>query len=60
MATMSLIESACLSLPAATLIKIEGADHSFKAGKQNIEAMLACHRGMDRGCDKKFIGAIKR
>jgi len=40
MATLSLIESVCSSLPQATLVKIEGADHSFKAGKQNIMPVL--------------------
>ena len=41
MATLNLIESVCSSLPQATLVKIEGADHSFKAGKQNIVPTLA-------------------
>lgn len=41
MATMSLIESVCSSLPQASLVKIEGADHAFKAGKQNIVQVLA-------------------
>ncbi len=41
LATLSLIESVCSSLPKATLIKIEGADHAFKAGKQNIVNVLA-------------------
>lgn len=41
MAAMSLIESVCSSLPQATLIKIEGADHAFKAGKRNIVGVLA-------------------
>lgn len=36
LAKWDLIEPVCSSLPLATLIKIEGADHSFKAGKQNI------------------------
>jgi predicted alpha/beta-hydrolase family hydrolase len=36
LATLDLIEKVCRSLPLATLVKIEGADHSFKAGKQNI------------------------
>ncbi|MEP6948336.1 MAG: alpha/beta family hydrolase [Ginsengibacter sp.] len=40
-ATLSLIENVCASLPLATLIKIEGANHAFKAGKQNILPMLA-------------------
>jgi predicted alpha/beta-hydrolase family hydrolase len=40
LATWNLIESVCASLPLATLIKIEGADHSFKAGKKNIIELL--------------------
>lgn len=34
LATWDLIESVCKSLKKATLIKLEGADHSFKAGKK--------------------------
>lgn len=41
LATWSLIESVCLSLPLAVLVKIEGANHAFKAGKQNIVPALA-------------------
>ena len=40
LATWHLIESVCASLPLAELIKIEGADHAFKAGKQNTVQML--------------------
>jgi predicted alpha/beta-hydrolase family hydrolase len=40
LASWSLIESVCSSLRKATLIKIEGADHSFKAGKQNVMPAL--------------------
>ena len=40
LAKWDLIESVCASLPLATLIKIEGADHSFKAGKQNVIQLL--------------------
>jgi uncharacterized protein len=40
LATWSLIESVCSSLKQATLVKIEGADHAFKAGKQNILQLL--------------------
>ncbi len=36
LATLDLIENVCSSLPTATLIKIEGADHGFKAGKRNM------------------------
>ena len=40
LATWDLIESVCASLPLATLVKIEGANHAFKAGKQNIIQLL--------------------
>jgi predicted alpha/beta-hydrolase family hydrolase len=40
-ATWNLIESVCSSLPLAKLVKIEGANHAFKAGKQNIIQLLA-------------------
>lgn len=35
LATWDLIETVCKSLKKATLVKLEGADHSFKAGKKN-------------------------
>jgi hypothetical protein len=41
LATWNLIESVCSSLPLAELVKIEGADHSFKAGKTNTIQILA-------------------
>jgi len=40
LAAWNLIESVCSSLPLATLTKIEGANHAFKAGKQNIMQLL--------------------
>ena len=40
LATWDLIEPLCKSLPLATLVKIEGANHAFKAGKQNIMQIL--------------------
>jgi len=40
LATWKLIESVCSSLKLATLVKIEGANHAFKAGKQNILQLL--------------------
>ena len=40
LATWDLIESVCVSLPLAELVKIEGADHAFKAGKQNTIEIL--------------------
>lgn len=43
LAEWSLIETVCASLPGATLIKLEGADHAFKAGKQNLVPVLAQH-----------------
>jgi uncharacterized protein len=40
LADWELIESVCSSLPQAKLVKIEGADHMFKAGKQHILPLL--------------------
>ena len=40
LARQELIEPVCSSLPNATLILIQGADHSFKAGKQDIISLL--------------------
>jgi len=40
LATWDLIESVCSSLPLAKLVKIEGANHAFKAGKQDIMKRL--------------------
>jgi len=39
-ATLHLLEEVCSSLAAATLIKIEGANHGFKAGKTDTMEML--------------------
>ena len=39
-ATLHLLEEVCSSLAAATLIKIEGANHGFKAGKPDTIEML--------------------
>lgn len=39
-ATWKLIEKVCSSLPLAELVKIEGANHGFKAGKQDIMKLL--------------------
>jgi uncharacterized protein len=41
LASWNLIEPLCASLKQATLIKIEGANHAFKAGKQDILQLLA-------------------
>ena len=41
LAQLSLIEKVTDDLPHAKLLKIEGADHSFKAGKQNMIPLLA-------------------
>lgn len=41
LAEWKLIEKVCHELSRATLIKFEGADHSFKAGKQNLISALA-------------------
>ncbi|GAO42643.1 alpha/beta hydrolase family protein [Flavihumibacter petaseus] len=40
LAEWSLIEPVCAALPLATLVRLEGADHSFKAGKQDTIAVL--------------------
>jgi uncharacterized protein len=41
LAAWNLTEALCTSLKPATLIKIEGANHAFKAGKQDILQLLA-------------------
>ena len=41
LAQLSLIEKVTDDLPHAKLLKIEGADHSFKARKQNMIPLLA-------------------
>ena len=40
LATWDLIESVCKKLRHATLVKLEGADHSFKAGKKDTMSLL--------------------
>ena len=40
-ATWKLITKVCSSLPLAELVKIEGANHGFNAGKQDIMKQLA-------------------
>jgi predicted alpha/beta-hydrolase family hydrolase len=40
LASPELIEQVCASLKKATLVMLEGADHSFKAGKKDILSML--------------------
>lgn len=40
LATWDMIEQVCASLKKAKLVKFEGADHSFKAGKKDIMSML--------------------
>jgi predicted alpha/beta-hydrolase family hydrolase len=41
LATLSLITEVCAGLPQATLVKFEGADHSFKAKKVELIKELA-------------------
>src|SRR3546814_7205787 len=41
LATWSLIETVCQSLPAASLIGLEDVDHSFRSGRTDIIARLA-------------------
>lgn len=40
LASWDLIESVCFSLPKASLVRIEGANHMFKAGKQDTMTLL--------------------
>ena len=40
LATSPLIKKVCKSLRKATLIELDGADHSFKAGKKDIMSLL--------------------
>jgi uncharacterized protein len=40
LATWPLIKKVCDSLRKATLVKLEGADHSFKAGKNDVMSLL--------------------
>jgi uncharacterized protein len=41
LAEWSLIEPLCQNLPTANLVRLEGADHSFKAPRQNLLPALA-------------------
>lgn len=41
LAEWNLIENVCAQLPLSKLIRVEGADHSFKASKQNLIPVLA-------------------
>jgi len=41
LATWKLIEKVTKPLPLAKLVRIEGANHAFKAGKQNVLQLLA-------------------
>jgi len=50
LAEWQLIENVTSQFPLATLTKLEGADHSFKAGKQNLLPVLANH--IDTWIDK--------
>lgn len=40
LATWDMIEAVCKSLKRTKLVKLEGADHSFKAGKKDVMAIL--------------------
>jgi predicted alpha/beta-hydrolase family hydrolase len=40
LATWDLIASVCASLSKASLVRIEGANHMFKAGKQDVMSLL--------------------
>lgn len=41
LADMKLMEEVCSGLPQATLVPVPGADHSFKAGKNDLISLLA-------------------
>ncbi|HYG17956.1 MAG TPA: alpha/beta family hydrolase [Ohtaekwangia sp.] len=41
LATIGLMEEICQTLRSSTLVKFEGADHSFKAGKKELIPTLA-------------------
>ena len=41
LAEMDLLQKTCSDLPTATLITLEGADHSFKSGKKDFIVELA-------------------
>jgi predicted alpha/beta-hydrolase family hydrolase len=49
-AEWNLIETVTNELPLATLVKIDGANHAFKKGKENLIPLLAAET-------KKFISA---
>lgn len=40
LASWDLVREVCASLPKATLVRIEGANHMFKAGKTDVTALL--------------------
>lgn len=40
LASIDMMETVCQSLKKATLVKFEGADHSFKAGKKDMIPLL--------------------
>jgi predicted alpha/beta-hydrolase family hydrolase len=40
LASIDMMETVCKSLKKATLVKFEGADHSFKAGKKDMISLL--------------------
>ena len=41
LASWDLIQEVCASLPKATLVRVEGANHMFKAGKTDVMTLLA-------------------
>ena len=40
LALWNLVEPLCASLPKASLVRIEGANHMFKAGKVDVMSLL--------------------
>lgn len=54
LADLTLIEQVTGALPDTTLNRLEGADHAFKAGKQNLVPVLA---SLTAGWVKTIIGS---
>ena len=58
LATWALIKKVCESLPNATLVKLEGADHSFKAGKNDVMSLLVNETEKWAGANRKLTEKI--
>ena len=57
LATWELVEEVCASLKLATLVKIEKADHSFKAGKLDVMSILV--KETSNWIDKILLSSLK-